>query len=198
MDSLEFLLYTLGRIGLMIACAAFAVFTGMVLCPAVITLLPEGTVRDTLIDSTLRSGIAFIVMLGLLLVIFIDDGKKHAAYEIWSSVNITITLIFMVMLYFVPSIFRESFEPDGKANAFYEVSYFPFEWLGTKLGAEFIVSVMIGLGIVAALLFGGYTAAYKRYAKLHPFILRHSVQSESQSNDEEEAEGSEDMNMLNE
>ncbi|MBR6045006.1 MAG: hypothetical protein IKP47_05155 [Ruminococcus sp.] len=197
MDSVKFLLYTLARIGLMIACAAFGILFGRVLCPAVITLLPDGAFRDTLIDPSLRSGLAFAMMLGFLIAVFVEDGKKHAAYEIWSSVNVTITLIFMVMVYFVPSIFRDSFEPYGKANAFYEVSYFPFDWLEDLTGAEFLVRVALGLGIMGAVLFGVYLAAFKRYAKAHPFILGGPKRGEDKIPHEEE-EPAEEMNLLNE
>ena len=197
MDSLKFLLYTLARIGLLIACAAFSVLVGKVICPALVTLLPDGSFRDTLIDQVLRSGIAFAVMLLMLLPVFLEDGKKHAAYEIWSSVNITITLIFMVMVYFVPAIFRDSFEPDGKANAFYETAYFPFVWIQEKLGTEFIVSVILGLAVIAGLLLAGYIAAFKRYAKAHPSILGRAGRGESVMTAEEEAD-TEGVNSSNE
>lgn len=197
MDSLKFLLYTLARIGLLIACAAFSVLVGKVICPALVTLLPDGSFRDTLIDQVLRSGIAFAVMLLMLFPVFLEDGKKHAAYEIWSSVNITITLIFMVMVYFVPAIFRDSFEPDGKANAFYEIAYFPFVWIQEKLGTEFIVSVILGLAVIAGLLLAGYIAAFKRYAKAHPSILGRAGRGESVMTAEEEAD-TEGVNSSNE
>ncbi|MBR4555739.1 MAG: hypothetical protein IKO27_09135 [Ruminococcus sp.] len=170
MDSLKFLLYTLARIGLIIACTAFAVLVGVAVCPALVSLLPEGSVRETLMGDSLRSGISYAVILFMLLPVFLDDGKKHAAYEIWSSVNVTITLIFMVMVCFIPSIFRDSFEPNGKANAFYEIAYFPFSWLNEN-GLDFVVSVLLGLGIIAGILFGAYVISFKRYAKAHPVIL---------------------------
>ncbi|MBR1393844.1 MAG: hypothetical protein IJ561_08440 [Ruminococcus sp.] len=197
MDSLKFLLYTLARIGLLIACAAFSVFVGMVICPAIVSLLPDGSVREALINDALRSFISFAVVLLMLLPVFADDGKKHAAYEIWSSVNITITLIFMVMVYFIPSIFRDSFEPHGKANAFFEIAYFPFEWIQEKLGMDFVLSVFIGLAVIAALLLWAYVAAFRKYGKEHPFILGGAKRGESKIVREEEEE-IEEVNLLNE
>ncbi len=199
MDSLKFLLYTLGRVGLMIAVTAFAVLFGMALCPAIVTLLPEGSLRDTLIEPSLRSGLSFAVMLAFLIAVFAEDGKKHTAYEIWSSVNVTITLIAMVMVAFIPSIFRDSFEPHGKANAFYEVAYFPYLWLNEGAGMDFVVSVMLGLAAIALLLLGVYVVSFKRYAKAHPFVLSGIKRGgeeaeEGQEEHDEKEEESEDLN----
>lgn len=197
MDSLKFLLYTLARIGLLLACAAFSVLVGRFICPAFVSLLPDGSVRETLINDALRSFVSFAVILLMLLPVFADDGKKHAAYEIWSSVNITITLIFMVMVYFIPAIFRDSFEPHGKANVFFEVAYFPFDWLGDKLGMDFVLSVFIGLAVIAAALMAVYVAAFRKYGREHPFILGGAKRGESKIIREEEEE-SENVNLLNE
>lgn len=196
MDSLKFLLYTLARIGLLIACTAFAVFVGAVAFPALASLLPEGGARDTLMGDTLRSVVSFAVILLILLPLFFDDGKRHAAYEIWSSVNITLTLIFMVMVCFVPSIFRDSFEPGGKANAFYEYAYYPYVWLQKGLGLDFVVSVLIGLGLIAGILFGAYVLSFKRYVKKHPVILGSLKKKEMPAAEEEDESETKDMNLL--
>ena len=81
MDSLDFLLYTLGRIAVMLAAITFGVITGTVLCPALVTLIPEGSLRNSLMSESLRSGIAYLVVIGMLIPVFFDDGRKHAAYE---------------------------------------------------------------------------------------------------------------------
>ena len=195
MDSLKFLLYTLARIGLLIAVTAFAVFVGDIAYPALVSLLPESGARDTLMNETLRSVVTFIVILLFLLPLFFDDGKKHAAYEIWSSVNITLTLIFMVMVCFVPSIFRDSFEPDGKANAFFEFAYFPHLWLQKTLGLDFIVSVLVGLLMIAVLCYAAYLFSFKRYVKQHPVILGGSRRGETKTVEEED-ENTGDVNLL--
>ncbi len=198
MDSLKFLLYTLARIGLLIACTAFAVFVGAVAFPAAVSLLPEGGARDTLMGDSLRSAASFCVIVLMLVPLFLDDGKKHAAYEIWSSVNISLTLIFMVMACFIPSIFRDSFEPHGKANAFYEFAYFPYLWLKESVGLDFVVSVLVGLALIAGILLGAYVISFKRYAKAHPVILRAADRGEAISVEEEDESSAEDMNLPNE
>lgn len=195
MDSLKFLLYTLARIGLLIAVTAFAVFVGDVAYPALVSLLPEGSTRDTMMNEILRSVVAFVIILSFLLPLFFDDGKKHAAYEIWSSVNITLTLIFMVMVCFVPSIFRDSFEPDGKANAFFAFAYFPHLWLQKTLGLDFVVSVLIGLVLIAGISYAAYLFSFKRYAKLHPVILGGPKRGEPPAVEEED-ENTGDVDLL--
>ena len=196
MDSLKFLLYTLARIGLLIGSTAFAVFVGAAAFPALAS--PEGGARDTLMGDSLRSVVSFFVILLFLLPLFFDDGKKHAAYEIWSSVNITLTLIFMVMVCFVPSIFRDSFEPDGKANAFYEFAYFPYVWLSKGFGLDFVVSVLLGLGLIAGILFGAYLLSFKRYVKKHPVILGGAKRREQLTAEEEDESETVDVNLLDE
>lgn len=184
MDSFEFLLYTLSRIAVLLAAVAFGVLTGTVLYPAIASLLPDSSLRNSLMSETLRSAIAYIVILAMLLPVFLDDGKKHAAYEIWSSVNITITLIFMAMIYFIPSIFRDSFEPEGKANAFYTIAYFPYLWFG---GSDFVARVLIGMVILTALLLTAYVLSYKHYAALHPVILK-PIEHDDEGAEDEEAD----------
>ncbi|MBR6873237.1 MAG: hypothetical protein IKN17_07000 [Ruminococcus sp.] len=185
MDSTKFLLYTLGRIALIVAVSAFAVLVSDIIWPALGTLLPEGSFRDAFLGENLRSVVAFVVILAFLLPLFYDDGKKHAAYEIWSSVNVTLTLIFMFMVCFVPSIFRDSFEQSGEASVFYNFAYFPYLWLRNKAGLDFIVSVLVGLLMILGLLFGIYVFSFKRYAKLHPVILGGPRRGEIQAVKEE-------------
>ena len=197
MDSLKFLLYTLARIGLLIAVTAFAVLVGNIAYPALISLLPDGSTRDALMNETLRSAASFVIILAFLVPLFYDDGRKHAAYEIWSSVNITLTLIFMVLVGFVPSIFRDSFEPGGKANVFYEYAYFPHLWLQKTIGLDFVVSVLIGLALIAGIAYGAYLFSYKRYVKQHPVILGGPKRGETQLVEEED-ESTGDVNLLEE
>ena len=197
MDSLKFLLYTLARIGLLIAVTAFAVLVGNVIYPVIVSLLPEGSARDTLMNETLRSVVSFVIILAFLVPLFFDDGKNHAAYEIWSSVNITLTLIFMVMVCFVPSIFRDSFEQGGKASVFYEYAYFPYLWLQKAAGLDFVVSTLVGLGLIAGGAYGIYLLSYKRYAKQHPVILGGQKRGGVQTVEEED-EDTRDVNLLEE
>lgn len=189
MDSFQFLMYTLGRIAVMLAAIAFGVMAGTVLYPAVTSLLPDGSLRTSLMSETLRSVISYLVIAAMLIPVFFDDGKKHAAYEIWSSVNITITLLFMAMICFIPSIFRDSFEPEGKANAFYKIAYFPYIWFG---GSDFVAKVLVGVTVMTALLLVTYVLSFKHYARLHPVILRPSKPREEEADTEED--DTEDMN----
>ncbi len=192
LDSLKFLIYTLARIGLMFVATALAVVVGVILCPILVSLLPEGETRDFLMSEELRSVIAFIIFFVVQLVVFIDDGKRHAAYEIWSSVNITITLFFLLLVCFAPTIFRDTFEPHGKAMAVYNIVYFPFVWLEGYLDMKFVSAVLFGIVGSCVLFFLGYLLAFKRYAKLHPFIIGGEKRGEEKIRLMEQAEQSED------
>lgn len=205
MDSLKFLLYTLGRIGLMIVATALAAVIGMVIVPVLISALPDSGIRNSLMEDSTRSWIAFAVFLITQLVVFIDDGKKHAAYEIWSSINITITLFFLLLVSFAPTIFRDTFEPHGKAAAFYEIAYFPFLCFERGLGMKFVSSVLCGVLGSCVCFFVAYLLAFRHYAKQHPYIIGGEKRGEDKIRAMLEAERPDgdpeapaDMNMVNE
>lgn len=66
------------------------------------------------------------------------------AYENWSWVNITIVYLLMLLVYFIPAIFRDSFSQEGKGDIFYKVLYYPCIWLNEGVGMNYLVSVIIG------------------------------------------------------
>lgn len=193
MDSLKFLLYTLARIGIMIAVSLFGVVCGRIFFPIIASLVPEswGALNGFFTNANWGSFVAWFVMLAFLAVLFYDDGKRHAAYEYWSSVNVTITLLMMLLVYFVPAIFRDSFDTDGKGKVFYEIAYFPCRWLYEGAGLEYTLSVALGIGLVLVCLFAMYILSFKRYFKKHPLILRRAeaaAAEEEQADEEEQQE----------
>ncbi|MGN0602221.1 MAG: hypothetical protein ACI4I7_05875 [Oscillospiraceae bacterium] len=173
MDSLKFLLYTLGRLGIFIAVNIFAAFSGKVLLPIMSSLFPEkSAISRFLLNETCCSVVAWVIMLIFLLVLFFDDGKRHAAYDIWNSINITIVLIFMLMIYYVPTVFRDSFHAEGKGKIFYSTVYFPVYWLQEKFGMKYTSSSALGLGIILVLIFITYVVSYKIYMKKHKSLYK--------------------------
>ncbi len=173
MDSLKFLLYTLKSVGIMLVLNVFAVVCGRIFFPLIASFLPgsEGALNEFFTASNSGSFVGWLVMLIFLAVLFYDDGKRHAAYEYWSSVNVTITLLFMLLIYFVPAIFRDSFASEGKGDVFYALAYFPCKWLNDGAGLEYTLSVALGIGIILVCLFLVYLIAFKLYVKKHPVIL---------------------------
>ena len=65
-------------------------------------------------------------------------------------------------------------------------------------GIDFVVSVLIGLAIIAAVLYGAYLIAFKRYAKAHPVILGGARRGETLADAEEDEKVSDDDNLLEE
>ena len=173
MDLLKFILYILSRIGLMILVIVFGAFMGGIFFPALMSFLPYSLIdfKNFILDSNTQSVICLIISAAFLMRLFYADGKKHAAYEDWSAVNITIVYLLMAFAYFIPAIFRSSFAAEGKAELFYKVLYYPCVWLYEGLNMDFLVSVLCTSGILILLSLAMYVTAYLVYVKKHPAIL---------------------------
>ncbi len=169
MNSLKFLIYTLGRIGMVIVSIITGVFFGNIVFPALASIVPKSlnNVSDFITNKNTQSFVAWLIMLVILVLVFYDDGKKHTAYDIWSSVNIAITTILMWLVYFIPAIFRDSFYSSGQGEFFYNALYFPFKWISDGAGIDYLFSVAIGFGFMIALVFFTYVLSYKLYLKKH-------------------------------
>ncbi len=190
MDSLKFLLYTLARVGIMIVLVFFAAVCGRILFPLLASFVPDSMtgLNDFFTDRNCGSFAGWLIMLIFMAVLFFDDGKRHAAYEQWSAVNVSITLIIMLMVYFIPAIFRDSFAKDGQGAVFYEYAYFTDRWLYEGIGLEYTLSAAVGIGLMLAILLAMYVLSFKAYAKKHPVILRqtdHSAQADGDADGEE-------------
>lgn len=174
MEAIKFLKYILSRIGIMIVLTLFSAFAGIVLIPALVTVFPSSTsaFKSFMTNSNVDSFIGFAVMLIFFLRLFYDDGKRHAAYENWSWVNITIVYLLMLLVYFIPAIFRDSFSQEGKGDIFYKVLYYPCIWLNEGVGMNYLVSVILGIGLLLAAAYCFYLIAYKVYVHKHPVILK--------------------------
>jgi len=190
MDLLDTLLYTLARIGLMIMLILLGAFAGEILFPGIATFLPSSMAefKNFITDDTVQSVIAMFIVIIFFLWVFYDDGKRHSAYENWNIVNIFIVLILMLMIYFVPAIFRESFHSEGKAEVFFLIWYYPCLWLSSKQSLGYMTGVLLAEMIMIASAFAAYFAAYKIYVKKHPVLLvpkeeRHIVQTEDEDNE---------------
>lgn len=172
MDSVQFLLYVLKRIGVMIMVNLLGAITALIFVPSLASFFKDtgdktGVVHRFLISDTGGSIIGWLVMLILLVWLFYDDGKKHTAYEIWSSINVTIVLIMMFIVYFVPSVFENSFHAESKGKFFYSVLYAPVKWLENKYDMAHTSAAGIGMGIILIVLFVVYVLSYKLYMRKH-------------------------------
>ena len=190
MDSLKMMLYIFARIGLMLLLCVFGAFVGVILIPSLCNLMPGSwmPVKKFLTDSSNMSLIAFIITTIIMVYLFFDDGKKHSAYEEWSSVTISIVLILMMFAYFIPAIFYESFNAEGKGKVFYLVFYYPSEWIRNNTDLAYTVSVLAGMGSTLLLCLASYVTSFRLYVKKHPVILKQMEERRSIAADEEEQE----------
>ena len=215
MDSFRAMLYTFARIGLMLLLDIFGMFAGAVLFPGLASLVPSNGsgvsesgkvtvsgVKAFFTNPIVGSVIGFIIMTAILVWIFYDDGKKHAAYEEWSWENILIIIVLMLMAAFVPSIFRESFKESATMTVFYNGFYYPLSWLcdgvgtgltrsyrdndPTGLGLPYTIGVLVGNGIQLSLCFVAYVTSFKLYVKKHPVVLKAMQEYEESETEEEE------------
>lgn len=173
MDLLDYILYTLGRIGLLIMLVLFGAFMGEIFFPGIVSFLPYSavSVKEFFTDSTVQSAVALAVICFFFIWLFYDDGKRHTAYEDFSVVNICIVLLIMMIIYFIPSIFRDSFHQEGKADVFYMILYYPCSWADEFSQGSLQVNVVLTSLIIIVISFASYLIAYKRYVKKHPVIV---------------------------
>lgn len=190
MDSLKMMFYIFARIGLMLLLCVFGAFVGVILIPSLCNLMPGSwmPVKRFLTDSSNMSLIAFIMTTIIMVYLFYNDGKVHSAYEEWSSVTITTVLLLMMFAYFIPAIFYESFNAEGKGKFFYLVLYYPSEWIRLHFDLAYTVSVLIGMGMTLILCMASYVTSFKIYVKNHPVILKRMQEAQLPAADDEDDE----------
>ena len=173
MDSLEFLIYTLKKIGMMILLILFATLVVLDIAPSLATFFVDSSpIYKYLTSVAGASFTGWLVMLIFLARLFYDDGQRHTAYEIWNSANITIVFILMLVVYFVPTVFKDSLHAEGKGKAFYELFYAPVAWLEVLFGMKLTSAAAVGLGIMLVILFAVYVIAYKLYVRKHKSLQK--------------------------
>ena len=111
-----------------------------------------------MIVLTLFSAFAGIVLIPALVTVFPSSTSAFKS--------------FMILVYFIPAIFRDSFSQEGKGDIFYKVLYYPCIWLNEGVGMNYLVSVIIGIGLLLAASYCFYLIAYKVYVHKHPVILK--------------------------
>lgn len=173
MDLLDTIIYTAARIALMLGLVLLGAFVGELAIPALATFLPYSalSVKEFIINDTVDSVAAMVLVCIIFIWIFYDDGRKHTAYENWSAVNISIVLLLMLAAYFIPGIFRDSFHQEGKADVFYRILYYPVGWL-IERSSGYLMGVLLGAIIMLSAALAAYVAAFKRYIKKHPVLAQ--------------------------
>lgn len=166
--------YTVFRILLMFGTGAVGIVFGKGLLWVISSVLPASLVglKETLIDDRCGSLVAAATMTVLLGLVFYDDGKKHAAYEDWDALMVSITHIIMLMVYFVPVIFYNPNDITKAAEFAYYIYYFPCRWIMLFFGADIMTSAALGMALVLAVQLALYLFSYGSYKKKHPFSFK--------------------------
>ena len=197
-DWLRFIVvYTLARLGLLLALVLFGAFTGAVLFPSLVTFLPYSMVgvKNFLTQPNVGSVIGTVVICLFLIWVFFDDGRKHTAYEEWSMTTILTVLILVGMFYYIPAIFRDSFSAEGKGEIFYKVLYYPAGWVISVLGGDYMTGVLGSMLLLMGTALVTYVVSYKMYVKKHPVLLSgrnaETACDDAESDEEEQPENAE-------
>ncbi|MBR1739034.1 MAG: hypothetical protein IJ737_01965 [Ruminococcus sp.] len=178
MDLLDTMVYTLARIGLMLALIVFGAFAGEVILPGAASFLPDSMLglKEFLVNDTVQSVNSMLVVSLFFLWVFFDDGRRHTAYENWSYTNIIIVVICMFIMYFIPAIFRDSFHEEGKLDFVYMVLYYPAAW---AIGAvkDYLSGIVVATAVMLVFAAAAYIVSFKLYTKKHPSIIEQRKRS---------------------
>lgn len=168
------LLYVLARIGLFIVVDFFAVLMARISCSVVSTILGicfktkffTLKVIPFINGDVTVSVVGFFILLGIMLRLFYDDGKRHTAYGKFSMPLVSVTSVLMFVVYFVPSIFLE--DAKDTISAGIKSFYKPCMWLSDFLNESIEIPVVISAGIICILCMIVYKLSGDRYLSKHP------------------------------
>ncbi len=168
------LLYVLARVGLFLAVNVFSVFAARILCSVASTILGICFKTKFVVlklipfinSDTTVSVVGFVILLGVMLILFKDDGKRHTAYGRFSMPVVTVAVGFMFVVYCVPSIFLEDAKDSVAAGI--KSFYKPCLWLTERLDNSIEVPVFISAGLICVLCMIVYKLAGDRYLRKHP------------------------------
>lgn len=187
------LLYVLARGGMFVIIDIFAVIFSRVLCSAISTVLViifktrfvTITVIPLINSDMFVSCVGYSILTGLMLWLFIDDGKRHTAYQRFSMPVTTLAVMVMFVLCVIPSIFLEDVKDSISAGISH--AYKPCMWINTLFGTDEFVSAVIGAGFIAILCMLGYKLSGDRYLRKHP-DAEYYEDFDEDSDEEEESE----------
>lgn len=168
----EKILYTISRIGIMLMANVICSILSITLVSWVINLFAQGSgnsfKKNLFEGGGVWSLIAWIMLLIILLILFIDDGIRHSAYESHDSVSASIVLILMFAIYYIPALFIQ--KTSGRANTGFKSFYYPNKWISEKFSLNYEIAVLLGIGIILIFCLAGYMIAHAVYMKKHPVL----------------------------
>lgn len=192
------LLYVLARIGLFVAVNVFAIFASRILCSVISTILGICFKTKFVVlklipfinSSTTISAVGFLILLGIMLRLFWDDGKRHTAYQRFSMPVVTVAVVFMFLVYSIPTIFLEDAKDSLAAGI--KSFYKPCMWLTKYFDGSIQIPVVISTGIICILCMIIYKLSGDRYLTKHPDA---DVDYIEHFDDEEKTDSNQDVDV---
>ena len=126
-------------------------------------------IKETLFEGgELYSFVAWILILLILVIIFIDDGVKHSAYESYDSTSTSIVLILMFAVYYIPILFMK--KTTGNTETGFKGFYFPCKWISERFSLSYEIAALISIGVILIVCLTGYVITHALYMKKHPVL----------------------------
>ena len=170
----EKILYTVSRIGILLMANVICSILAITLVSWISNLFVTGSggkikIKETFFESGgIYSFVAWLLVLIILLILFIDDGVKHSAYESYDSTSTSIVLILMFAVYYVPILFMN--KTSGNTETGFKGFYFPCKWISERFSLTYEVSALISIGVTLILCLVVYVIAHAVYMKKHPAL----------------------------
>lgn len=169
----EKILYTIARIGILLMANVICSVLSITLVSWVSNLFVTGSggkikIKEAFFEGGIYSFVAWLLVLIILLILFIDDGVKHSAYESYDSTSTSIVLILMFAVYYVPILFMN--KTSGNTETGFKGFYFPCKWISERFSLTYEVSALISIGVTLILCLVGYMIAHAVYMKKHPVL----------------------------
>lgn len=167
----EKIIYTVSRIGILLMANVICSILSITLVSWIVNLFVPGSnssFKENLFEGEVWSLIAWIILLAIMVILFIDDGIRHSAYERYDAASESIAVIIMFAVYYVPILFMG--KTSGKTETGFKGFYFPSKWISERFSLPYEVSALISIGLILILCLAGYVIAHAIYMKKHPVL----------------------------
>lgn len=167
----EKLTYTVLRIGILLMANVVCSMLSITLVSWIVNLFVPGggsNFKENLFEGELWSLVAWIMLLVIMLVLFIDDGIRHSAYEKYDSTAESIVVIIMFAVYYIPILFMG--KTSGNTETGFRGFYFPNKWISERFSIDYVLAALLGIGVILIICLAGYMIAHAVYMKKHPVL----------------------------
>lgn len=167
----EKILYTVSRIGILLMANVVCSMLSITLVSWIANLFVPGSssnFKEKLFEGEVWSLIAWIMLLIIMVILFIDDGIRHSAYERYDATSESIVVIIMFAVYYVPILFMN--KTSGKTETGFKGFYFPSKWISERFSIDYVLAALFGIGVILILCLAGYVIAHAIYMKKHPVL----------------------------